>query len=91
MLPGLNFNPNFANLAALHGLTGGMPHPIGMPVGARPITYGGQPPMPGPMPVYSGLPGQRTAPMQAPAQNFGGMPQGNLGNLDALMQLFGRR
>jgi len=98
MLPNFNFNPNFANLAALHGLTGGMPHPIGLPVGVAPHTYGG--PMPGPAqgwggrppmadggaPIYSGLPGQTTVPMQSP-----GMPQGNFGNLRALMMLLGQQ
>lgn len=100
MLPNLNFNPNFGNLAALRNL-GGVPHAAG-PIGpiSTPMSYTPPTPMPGPMPgmpgplpgvpmsgpapSYSGLPAPATAPM-------GGLPQGNLGNLRALMQLFGRQ
>lgn len=78
MLPSLNLNPSFANLAALHGLGGGFPHsvrPIGTPIYQAPVGA----------PMTSPMPGQALGqmPMQA--------PQGNLANLRALMQLLGQR
>ncbi len=94
MLPNVNFNPSFANLAALHGLGGGMPHPGGSvgpisrpiysPVSNAPMP-GPMPngPMPGQMPGYPGMPMQPMMPGQ--------MPQGNLSNLHVLMQLLGQQ
>jgi hypothetical protein len=96
MIPNVNFNPSFANLAALHGLGGGMPHPIrvGAPIQSgippaippsSPTMWGGQPPTGGLMTgATPGMPGQMPG-MPGPAQ------QGNLGNLQALMQLLGQR
>lgn len=82
MIPSLNFNPSFANLAALHGLGGGMPHPI-RPVAAMPW------PMQG---ATAGLPMQAgSATATAPMPGMPMQPQGNLANLNALMQLFGRQ
>lgn len=78
MVPSLNFNPSFANLAALRNLRG-LPHPVGGPI-SRPIVQGSPMPMPGAAP---GMPAQAPMPMQA--------PQGNLANLRALMQMFGRQ
>lgn len=101
MLPNVNFNPSFANLAALRGL-GGMSHPIrpiGMPMPwqpppTAPMTGGGAPPMPGPAQGYTGIPPQQMTPMLPGAQPSspmpGPMPGGNLSNLRALMQLLGQ-
>jgi len=88
MLPGLNFNPSFANLAALHGLGGGFPHPVGGPV--RPI---GSPIYPGTNPGWGGLPGMGGGlPPMAP-QNPA-MPMNTMGNgmynLQAIAQLLGQ-
>jgi hypothetical protein len=94
MIPNVNFNPSFANLTALRGL--GMPHPAGpigappqvpMPTSALPQTSFGVPPQ-APMqqaPIYPGMPAQPGGVMPGP------MPQGNLGNLQALIQLLGQR
>lgn len=104
MLPSLNFNPSFANLAALHGM-GGMPHPI-MP-GAPPM-QGPTPPMPvAPMPGQMPMGAAPTGvpmPVQPHMGGYGGygmppgMPQnpmqgqmGGLDNMQALMQLLRQR
>ena len=90
MVPNVNFDPSFTNLAALRNL-GGMPHPAGPPL-SRPMSFGPPPmtgPMPGGAPIYSGLPAQQYA-MQPPAMP-GQFPQGNLSNLHALMQILGRQ
>lgn len=75
-MPATNFNPSFANLAALHGLGGNFPHPI------RPIGVPMHQPIWNP---YSALPAQMA--VQNPMQ----VPQGNLTNLNAIMQLLGQR
>lgn len=100
MLPGLNFNPSFANLSALHGMGGPIPHPIRP--GIENPWQGA--PMPGPMPGGSppiwgsnplGTPPQGSMPVGIPGMDGGmppGMPgQGNFGNLQAIMQLLQQR
>lgn len=89
MLPGLNFNPSFANLAALHGL-GGMPHPI-RPV--APISFGPQIEAPSQMGA-PGCPAMAPQQPQMPMQSPYGVPAvqaGHLNNLRAILQLLGQR
>lgn len=89
MLPALNFNPSFANLAALHGL-GGMPHPI-RPV--APISFGPQMEVPSQM-AAPGYPAMAAQQPQMPMQSPYGPPAGqagNLNNLRAILQLLGQR
>jgi hypothetical protein len=90
MLPAPSFNPNFANLAALHGIRG-IPHPVGPTPMPNPVAPGrfALPPgggfsNGGPMPFQPipQMPVQGAMPMQ---------PQGNIGNLQVLMRMFGQR
>lgn len=83
--------PSFANLAALHGFGGGIPHPIrpiiGDPMlGSSPIgaTTNGDLPVESPISAqsYPTAPAQPGMPMS---------PYGNLSNLHALMQLLRQR
>ncbi len=106
MIPNVNFNPSFANLAALRGI-GGLPHPF------RPGPF----PMPNPIdpgrftmpqapeqfapPAGTGFPGPSPMPGTMPGSMPGAMPQPMpfgpqqmafhpMNNLLALQQLFGR-